>query len=76
MACVWLQSKMGTDGQTADTLKNLTVFLTLQKAEEKGFTAEKYGLSPDQAADLASVFAKYDVNDDMVLEASEVRRLL
>ena len=74
-AALLLQSK-AKDAQPADTLKNLTVFLTLQKAEQKGFTPEKYGLTPDQAADLASIFAKYDLNDDMVLEPSEVRRLL
>lgn len=65
-----------SNAQPADTLRNLTVFLTLQKAEEKGFSPEKYGLTPDQAADLAGVFAKYDLNDDMVLEPSEVRQLL
>lgn len=52
------------------------MFLTLQKAEAKGFSAEKYGLTADQAADLAVTFTKYDLNDDMVLEASEIRKLL
>ncbi len=71
-----MQSKGSGGAAPADTLKNLQVFLTLQKAEQKGFQAEKYGLTSDQAADLAIVFTKYDVNDDMVLEASEIRKLL
>ncbi|BDA43763.1 hypothetical protein COCOBI_04-7790 [Coccomyxa sp. Obi] len=70
-----LKSKGSAGAAPADTLKNLQVFLTLQKAEQKGFQPEKYGLTSDQAADLAIIFTKYDVNDDMVLEASEVRKL-
>lgn len=70
------QSKGSAGAAPADTLQNLQVFLTLQKAEEKGFSPDKYGLTPDQAADLAVIFTKYDINDDMVLEPSEVRKLL
>ena len=70
------QKRVQAETSQADTLNNLTVYLTLQKAEQKGFKAEKYGLSGDQAAEYAVVFAKYDSNDDMVLEASEIGSLL
>jgi hypothetical protein len=70
------QSKGSGGAAPRDTLQNLQVFLTLQKAEAKGFSPEKYSLTSDQAADLAVIFTKYDVNDDMVLEPSEVRKLL
>lgn len=59
-----------------DSLRNLSVFLLLQKAEEAGFRAEDYNLSSKQAAIIAAVFSKYDLNDDMVLSVSEVARLL
>ncbi|CAK0779977.1 hypothetical protein CVIRNUC_004904 [Coccomyxa viridis] len=71
-----LKKRVQAETSQADTLNNLTVYLTLQKAEQKGFKAEKYGLSGDQAAEYAVVFSKYDSNDDMVLEASEIGSLL
>ena len=71
-----LQKQVQAEASAADTLNNLTVYLTLQKAEKMGFKADKYGLSGDQAAEYAVVFSKYDTNDDMVLEASEIGTLL
>ena len=71
-----LQRQVQAEAAAADTLNNLTVYLTLQKAEKMGFKADKYGLSGDQAAEYAVVFSKYDTNDDMVLEASEIGTLL
>ena len=47
-----LQKQVKAEASAADTLNNLTVYLTLQKAEKMGFKADKYGLSGDQAADL------------------------
>ena len=70
------QAKAGRQGEAGDTLKNLSAFLLLQRAEQKGFEAEKYGITQDKAADFAAVFAKYDVNDDFSLEPSEIRQLL
>lgn len=70
------QKRVQAETDSADTLNNLTVYLTLQKAERMGFRADKYGLSGDQAAEYAVVFSKYDTNDDMVLEASEIGTLL
>ena len=71
-----VQSQAGDTGGQRSTLQNLTAFLTLSKAEEKGFDPSKYELTEEQAGQLASVFAKYDTNDDMVLELSEIQRLL
>lgn len=71
-----LQSQTGQDSESTDSLKYLTSFLTLQKAEQKGFSREKYNLSSDEAGDIATVFSRYDTNDDMVLEQREVNDLL
>jgi len=50
--------------------------LTLSKAKETyGFKPEKYGLSDKDAAEIAAIFSKYDLNDDMRLEELELRRL-
>ena len=64
------------DSGPAGSLKYLSTFLTLQKAEERGFRPEKYNLSAEEAGDIATVFSKYDINDDMVLEQREVTQLL
>lgn len=70
-----LRSQTGQDSESTDSLKYLTSFLTLQKAEQKGFSREKYNLSSDEAGDIATVFSRYDTNDDMVLEQREVNDL-
>ena len=67
---------MGGNDDEFDTLKNLTAFLTLSKAEEKGFKPSDYNLSDQEAGSIATVFSRYDTNDDMMLEQSEVNRLL
>lgn len=59
-----------------DSLRNLSVFLTLQKAEQAGFKASDYGLDDDATAVIAAVFSKYDENDDFVLSTYEVNQLL
>ena len=71
------QNKQGGGGDDEfDTLKNLTAFLTLSKAEEKGFNPSDFNLSDQEAGSIATVFSRYDTNDDMMLEQSEVNRLL
>jgi hypothetical protein len=45
-------------GKRQSPLKSLSTFLTLQKAEAGGFDAGKYGLSNDQAAEIATVFSR------------------
>lgn len=60
----------------ASTLRNLSAYLTLSKARDAyGFEPQKYGLSDKDAAEIAAIFSKYDVNDDMRLEELELRRL-
>ena len=74
---VCLQKRQeGAGGEEMDTLKSLTSFLTLSKAEDAGFDATKYGLSQDEAGSIATIFSRYDSNDDMILDQSEVNRLL
>jgi hypothetical protein len=59
-----------------DTLSNLSAYLALQRAEEKyGFDPAAYGLTEKDAANIAAVFAEFDVNDDGRLELSELRTL-
>lgn len=66
----------GVDASEASTLKNLSAYLIIQRAGDKyGFTPERYGLTDEQARDIALVFARYDLNDDGVLELSELQRL-
>ena len=60
---------------SVSTLKTLSAILTLQKAEEKGFDPASLGLSRDEAAELAAAFARFDANDDMVLQPSELEAL-
>ena len=66
-----------SDSQDAtDTLKNLSAYLALQRAEERyGFDPSRYGLSEPEALRIAAVFAEFDVNDDGKLELSELRTL-
>ena len=59
-----------------DSLQNLSVYLTLQKAEQSGFKAADYGLDGEEAAKIAAVFSKYDENDDFVLSTYEMNQLL
>lgn len=60
----------------ASTLTNLSALLTLSKAKEAyGFKPEKYNLTEKDAAEIAAIFSKYDLNDDMRLEELELRRL-
>lgn len=59
-----------------DTLSNLGAYLALQRAQEKyGFDPAAYGLTEKDAANIAAVFAEFDVNDDGRLELSELRTL-
>ncbi len=72
---MWWQEKDGGD-VSFNSLQNLSVYLTLQKAEEAGFKAEDYGITGEEAAKIAAVFAKYDENDDFVLSTYELKQLL
>ena len=75
-----LQERAGADagdrGGSASTLKALSALLTLSRAEEKGFDPASLGLSRDAAADVAALFARWDANDDMVLQPGELSALI
>ena len=60
---------------SVSTLKTLSAILTLQRAEEKGFDPAQLGLSRSEAAELAAAFARFDANDDMVLQPAELEAL-
>lgn len=72
-----LPQVLGSDGSLkGNSLANLSALLTLQRAEEVyGFVPEKYGLTEAEAADIAMVFSRFDVNEDGQLEQSELRSL-
>ena len=54
-----LQAQAGSAGQgRQSSLKSLSAFLTLSKAQERGFDAAKFGLSSDEAASIATVFSR------------------
>ena len=54
-----VQAEAGSASQgRQSSLKNLSAFLTLSKAQDRGFDAAKFGLSSDEAADIATVFSR------------------
>jgi hypothetical protein len=59
----------------ADTLKSLSALLTLARAEERGFDPATLGISRETAAELANAFARYDLNDDGLLQPEELAAL-
>jgi hypothetical protein len=63
-------------GDAPSTLQNLSALLTLSRAEERGFDAGALGLTRGDAAALAAAFAKYDANDDMVLQPTELSAMI
>lgn len=61
---------------TADLFRDLSAYLALERAEkESGFQASTYGLTDQQAADVAVVFNQYDTNQDGKLDVAEMQRL-
>lgn len=71
------QAQLG-DGKvdTADLFRDLSAYLTLERAEKQsGFQAAAYGLTDQQAADVAVVFNQYDTNQDGKLDVPEMQRL-
>lgn len=64
-----------SSSSSVSTLKTLSSILTLQRAEEKGFDPAQLGLSRAEAAELAAAFARFDANDDMVLQPEELEAL-
>lgn len=61
------------DKGSASTLNALGAMLTLSKAKnEYGFDAARAGLTAEEAADLASTFARFDVNGTGKLNSGDL----
>ena len=70
------QEKAGENADTTSTLQNLSAYFIVAKAEkEQNFDPSKYGLTPEEVNRIALSFAALDLNDDGVLELSELRQL-
>lgn len=71
-----LMERAGENADTASTLQNLSAYFIVSKAEkEQSFDPAKYGLSAEETNRIALSFASLDLNDDGVLEMSELRQL-
>lgn len=58
------------------TLQNLSAYLTLVRAKDLyGFDPAQYGMSEQEAGNIALVFSKYDSNENGRLELSELKAL-
>lgn len=59
-----------------DFLNDLGGYLSLERAERLfQFKPQEYGLTDAEAADIASVFSKYDLNDDGTIDLGEFKLL-
>mmetsp|Transcript_4912 Transcript_4912/g.11909 ORF Transcript_4912/g.11909 Transcript_4912/m.11909 type:complete len:278 (-) Transcript_4912:57-890(-) len=68
--------KTQTKEETVSSLDRLTAYLTLTNAQKNfGFDPSKYNLSDSEAQRLAVKFARFDENDDGLLEKSEMENL-
>ncbi|PSC75550.1 calcium sensor EFh [Micractinium conductrix] len=71
-----LKEKQGGEAAAPDVLRDLAVYLTLEKAQRLyGFDAARYGITDAQAAAIATVFTAYDADDNGVLSLDEFQRL-
>ncbi|KAL4522242.1 hypothetical protein Ndes2437B_g07978 [Nannochloris sp. 'desiccata'] len=62
--------------KSIDMLSDLGAFLTLQRAQSTyGFNATEFGITDEEAAAIAVIFGKFDLNDDGVLSEDEFRKL-
>jgi hypothetical protein len=60
----------------SDMLSDLGAFLTLSRAQQSyGFDATEFGLTDEEAATIAIIFGRFDVDDDGVLSEDEFRKL-
>ncbi|KAL6774247.1 hypothetical protein ACKKBG_A24305 [Auxenochlorella protothecoides x Auxenochlorella symbiontica] len=70
-----LKNESQGGSKTSDLLAELSAYITLDRASKYGFDAKKYGISEEELSRVASVFARYDTNDDGVLSVDEFRGL-
>ncbi len=60
----------------SDSLRNLSAYLTLANARDKlGFDPANYGLTEQEAGNIAYAFSVYDTNDNGKLDLSELSTL-
>ncbi|CAD7701448.1 unnamed protein product [Ostreobium quekettii] len=72
-----LKDKAAQRGDDMTTLENLSAYFILSKAEEQfDFKPEKYDLTEKEAYRLALTFSAADLNDDGVIERSELQKLV
>jgi hypothetical protein len=59
-----------------DMLSDLGAYLTLAKAESmQNFDASEFGLTEKEAGEIASIFARFDLNDDGVISRDEFKKI-
>lgn len=62
--------------RSVDMLSDLGAYLTLAKAESmQNFDASEFGLTEKEAGDIASIFSRFDLNDDGVINRDEFKKL-
>ncbi|KAL4860223.1 hypothetical protein ACK3TF_000410 [Chlorella vulgaris] len=75
-SCQEQQQGKEQDKSSGDMLRDLAAYLTLEKAQRLyDFDASKYGISEAQAAEIATVFAAFDSDENGVLSLDEFQRL-
>lgn len=71
-----IMKERSSDNSKTSSLQSLSAYLALSKAEKDyGFDPSNYDISEAQALKLAAQFVRFDLNDDGVLELSEVEKL-
>lgn len=76
MADLLKEKQGGAVATSPSMLKDLAVYLTLEKAQRLyGFDPAKYGITEAQAAEIATCFTAYDADDNGVLSLDEFQRL-
>ena len=70
------EDQNATATESIDMLSDLGAYLTLSKAETSfGFEPADFGISEKEAADIATIFSKFDLNDDGVISREEFKKL-
>lgn len=70
------EDQSGSSTKSIDMLSDLGAYLTLAKAESvQDFDASEFGLTEKEAGDIASIFARFDLNDDGVINKDEFKKL-
>lgn len=71
-----LKASSAVEAEKNDMLRDLAVYLTLEKAQRVyGFDQSKYGIDDRQAAQITTVFTAFDADDNGLLSLEEFQRL-